>query len=103
MEAPYSEKDVLMRVADGDETAFKLVFELYGKLLYPFLYRTVKSSAVAEELIQEVMLRVWLNRDKLPGIDYPRQWIFKIASNLAFTAIQRRLKEGQVMQTLGKD
>jgi len=92
-----------MRVAGGDETAFKRIFELYAKLLYPFLYRTVKSSVVAEELIQEVMLRVWLNRDKLPSIDYPRQWIFKIATNLAFTAIQRTLKEGQVMQTLGKD
>ena len=102
MEAPFSERELLMHVAEGDEKAFKQVFELYAKLLYPFLFRTVKSSELAEELIQEVMLRVWLNRDKLPGIGYPRQWIFKIATNLALTSIQRRLTEGQIINTLSK-
>ena len=102
MEPPYSEKELLMQVAEGDEKAFRQVFELYAKLLYPFLFRTVKSSVLAEELIQEVMLRVWINRDKLPGINYPRQWIFKIATNLAFTSIQRKITEGQAIDTLSK-
>jgi RNA polymerase sigma-70 factor (ECF subfamily) len=100
--ASYEEKLLLLNVAEGDEKAFRQVFELYGKLLFPFLFRLVKSGALAEELIQEVMLRVWLNRDKLPGIQHPRQWIFRIASNLAYTVLQRRLQEGQIFEEISR-
>ncbi len=98
--SPYDEKTLLLQVADGDEKAFKQLFELYGKLLYPFLFRTVKSKASAEELIQETMLKVWLNRDRLPSIDHPRKWIFKIASNIAYTGLQRHLLEERIISEL---
>lgn len=98
---PYTnEKELLLSVADGDENAFRLLFELYAKLLYPFLYRTVKSQELAEEMIQEVMLKVWLNRDKLPELDYPRQWIFRVAANLSYTAIKRSLHESRIIKEL---
>ena len=58
----YDERELLLRVAEGDESAFTQVFNLYARLLFPFLARITKSKAVAEELIQEVLLRVWINR-----------------------------------------
>lgn len=53
----------------------------------------VKSDSIAEEVVQETFLRVWLNRDQLPGIEYPRSWIFSIASNLCFNFFRSQLRE----------
>jgi RNA polymerase sigma-70 factor (family 1) len=94
------EKELLLKIAEGNEKAFIQLFELYGKLLYPFLYRTVKSKPIAEELIQETMLKVWLNRDRLSSIDHPRKWIFRIASNLAYTGLKRHLLEKRIIDEL---
>ena len=97
---PNNEKELMLLVSEGNEKAFKELFEFYGKLLFPFLFNVVKSAAIAEELIQEVMLRIWIHRDKLPEIEVPRKWVFRIASNLAFTFLQRRLKEHQIIGSL---
>jgi len=97
---PYNEKELMLLVSEGNERAFKELFELYGKLLFPFLFSVVKTAAIAEEIIQEVMLRIWIHRDKLPEVEIPRKWVFRIASNLAFTFLQRRLKEQQIIGSL---
>lgn len=96
----YDEAVILRQVADGDEAAFKKLYRQYGKLLYPFLLRSVKKHEHAEELIQETMLRVWLNRTTLPTLDNARNWIFRIASNLAITAIRKQLAEGRAVAKL---
>ncbi len=93
----YDEKELLLRVAEGDESAFTHVFNLYARLLFPFLTRITKSKAVAEELIQEVLLRVWINRDKLPELKQPRSWIFRIASNLAYTWMHKKALEDKII------
>lgn len=98
----YEEKLLLMNIAEGNEKAFRQLFELYGKLLFPYLFRLVKSGTLAEELIQEVMLRVWLSRDKLPGLQHPRQWIFRIASNLAYTVLQRQMQERRILEEISR-
>lgn len=82
-----------MLIAEGDEQAFTRLFKIYGNQLYPTMLRITKSAGVAEELIQEVMLRIWVSRDKLPGIENPRAWIFRIATNLAITWLRKQLTE----------
>lgn len=89
----YNEKELLRQIAEGNEQAFSQLFAIYAKLLYPFLYNIGKSQWMAEEFIQETMLKVWLHRDKLPEIEYPRAWIYRISSNLALSYIQKKLVE----------
>lgn len=83
------EKDLFLRIAEGDEPAFRALYHLYGKLLLPFLVKLTGSQDMADEIIQEVFLRVWLYRDKLPEIDHPRAWIFQIGSNQAHTWLKK--------------
>lgn len=97
---PYEEKQLLNSVAEGDETAFRLVFDYYGQLLFPYLRRLLRSAEPAEEIVQETMLRVWLSRDRLPEIEFPTPWVFKIAANLAYNTLQRRLKEEGILRSL---
>jgi RNA polymerase sigma-70 factor (ECF subfamily) len=83
------EKALLLRIAEGDESAFRELYQLYGKLLFPFLVRLTGSEDIADEIIQEVFLRVWFSRDRLPAVDYPRAYIFRIASNRAYDWLKR--------------
>jgi RNA polymerase sigma-70 factor (ECF subfamily) len=86
------EKELFLQIADGSEPAFRELYYSYGRLLSPFLVRLAGSQDLADEIIQEVFLRVWLYRDKLPGVEHPRAWLFQIASNQAHTWLAKSLK-----------
>jgi RNA polymerase sigma factor (sigma-70 family) len=82
---PYDEKELLLRIADGDEKAFTILYKKYARLLIPFLNRLTRNSGVAEDIIQQALLSAWLHRSELPTLDNFKQWIFRVASNKAST------------------
>jgi RNA polymerase sigma factor (sigma-70 family) len=73
------EKLLFERIADGNEAAYRQLVNLYVPLLGPMIYGIVKSQLVVEDIVQETLLRIWINRDQLPGIEKPRSWILRIA------------------------
>jgi RNA polymerase sigma factor (sigma-70 family) len=85
----HIEKELFYRIAEGDEMAFKELYNSYGKILFPFLFKLTNAADIADEIIQEVFLRIWLYRHKLPDVEYPRAWIFKIASNQTYDWLKK--------------
>lgn len=85
---PINEKDLLLRIADGEEEAFRQIFHQYLELVKKPLFAITKSVAVTDDLIQETFLRVWLHRDKLPHVEHFRSWVLHIAYNLGFTYLR---------------
>lgn len=83
-----NEKELFRLIAEGDEAAFRKLFHQYVPLLYPMMQKITRSDTVTNDIIQETFLRVWMNRDKLPGIEYPRAWILRIAYYRAFTFLR---------------
>ncbi|GAB3428076.1 RNA polymerase sigma factor [Niabella aquatica] len=73
----YTDKEWFALIAEGDETAFRHIFEDYTRSLRPFLLKMDATGFLMEEVIQETMLKVWLRRDQLPLVEYPRSWVFK--------------------------
>jgi RNA polymerase sigma-70 factor (ECF subfamily) len=73
----HNEKDLLLQVATGDEAAFRQLYTLYEKLLIPYLIELTKSDFIAEDLVQETMLRVWLNRENINTLEYPRAYMYR--------------------------
>jgi RNA polymerase sigma-70 factor (family 1) len=96
----HNEKELLIRIADGDEAAFAELFHFYTARLHLHVASLVKSAPIAEEIIQETFLRVWMNRDKLPGIEFPRAWIFSIASNICFNHLRQQLRKEKHLRVL---
>lgn len=96
------ELELFRETAAGNEQAFGRLFAIYARLLYPFLYRIVKSPLMAEEFIQETMLRVWLHRDKLPELEHPRAWVYRVAANLAFSHLQKEMTAAKVNQHISR-
>ena len=65
----------------GDAQAFDAIFRMYGKRLYYFALGYLKSKPEAEEVVQEVFLKIWKNREGLnPELSF-KAYLFKIAFN----------------------
>ena len=74
-----TEKEYLVALKNNDIQAFDKLFKEYGKRLYYFAYGYLKSKTEAEEVVQEVFLKIWRNRKQLkPDLSF-KAYIFKIA------------------------
>ncbi len=93
------EADLLLLVSEGNEPAFKALFALYARLLFPFLARLTGSETDAEEIIQETLLRVWIHRDELPALEKPRSWLFRVASNQAYNWLAAKASQERTIKT----
>jgi RNA polymerase sigma-70 factor (ECF subfamily) len=83
-----SDVQLMLGVKAGDDTSFELLLQRYRRPLINFLYRMVRDSASAEDLAQEVFLRVYrARRDYAPDAKFTT-WLFRIATNLALNAIR---------------
>ncbi len=80
---PASDAAVMLRVAAGDEASFNFLVEKYHRPMIHFLFRMVRNQAVAEELAQEVFLRVYRARDSYRAEARFTTWLYRIATNLA--------------------
>jgi len=80
---PASDAAVMLRVAAGDEGAFNFLVGKHNRPVIHFLYRMVHNQAVAEELAQEVFLRVYRARDSYRAEARFTTWLYRIATNLA--------------------
>lgn len=80
---PNSDAAIMLRVAAGDEAAFNFLVQKYHRAMINFLYRMVHSQAVAEELAQEVFLRVYRSRESYRAEAKFTTWLYRIATNLA--------------------
>lgn len=66
------------------------LFEQYHAALFAYLYRLVNDREWAHDLCQESFLRIFRARGRLAQVSNPRAWIYRIATNVAFTALKRR-------------
>ena len=80
---PASDAAIMLRVAAGDESGFTYLVEKYHRAMVHFLFRMVHTQAVAEELAQEVFLRVYRSRESYRAEAKFTTWLYRIATNLA--------------------
>src|SRR6266536_6319765 len=80
--------ELMLRVKAGDEASFTLLLEKHRSAVIHFLYRMVQNQAVAEELAQEVFLRVYRSRSTYEPTAKFTTWLFRIATHLALNALR---------------
>ena len=78
-----SDAEFMLRVKTGDESAFSYLVEKYRRPMMNFMYRMVHNAAVAEDLAQEVFLRVYRSRESYEASAKFTTWLYRIATNLA--------------------
>lgn len=83
----------LKRVSEGDEQAFRIIFDRYRVKLFYFISNLVNSEATAEELVQEVFVRLWTSRTKLAEVENLDSYIFVTARNRTLDYIRSTITE----------
>lgn len=80
--AQLSDAEIMLRVRDGDDAGFGMLIEKYRSPIVHFMFRMVHNQAVAEELAQEVFLRVYRSRQTYRAEAKFSTWLYRIATNL---------------------
>src|SRR5215831_5256187 len=75
--------ELMLRVKEGDGASFGVLLEKYRSPVVHFLYRMIQNGPVAEELAQEVFLRVYRSRSTYEPTAKFTTWLFRIATHLA--------------------
>jgi len=83
-----SDVQLMLDVKAGDEASFEFLLRKYRSPLVNFLYRMVRDEATAEDLAQEVFLRVYRARKQYSPSAKFTTWFFRIATNLALNSVR---------------
>ncbi|MGA9982429.1 MAG: RNA polymerase sigma factor [Acidobacteriaceae bacterium] len=97
-----TDAEIMLRVREGDDGGFNFLIEKYRKAIVNFMYRMVHNQAVAEELAQEVFLRVYRSRQTYRAEAKFTTWLYRIATNLGVNHA-RDTKQERAAQTIYLD
>lgn len=81
--------EILLRVSNGDEQAYRTVFESYKTSIYSTVFNLSDDEFIAEEVLQDTFIRLWNYRNKLVEVDNFDAWIYRVAKNVFLTKIKK--------------
>lgn len=79
--AQLSDERLVALASKNNQEALEILVTRYLKIIYTFVYRAVTSREEAEDLTQEVFVKVWKNLDKFDANKTFKPWLYKIAKN----------------------
>jgi RNA polymerase sigma-70 factor, ECF subfamily len=95
-----SNNDLIKLLKKGDICAFDAVYERYCKRMYGFVIRYIKQEEDAEEIVQEVFLKIWESRKKIDTYSSFDSFIFTIAYNTTISLLRKRVNEKKYLEHL---
>lgn len=75
----YDESYCLLKIREGDERFFNLIFEKYRNRLFAYLFKITKSKESAEEIVLDVFLKLWHGREIIHAIEKLDAFLFRVA------------------------
>lgn len=89
MAADWDERSTLIALKAGDESAFREIFDQNFRKLYAFSFRLLKNKEQAEEVVNDTLMNVWTNRERL-NVDFPvAPYLYTITRRLALNALRQ--------------
>ena len=85
-----SDSELALRIKAGEKTAFQELFERYAPRIYQFSLSYLKNKADAEELVQDIFLKIWEKREMLDVSKNIKSFIFKVAVNTIYDFIRHK-------------
>lgn len=90
----YEEKELLFRIAEGDETAFQLLFKQNYASLVMYAERFGLSREDAEDVAMGVLGKLWQGREKLPEIRYLPAFLYRSVKNGCIDLLKKKKRAG---------
>jgi RNA polymerase sigma-70 factor (ECF subfamily) len=90
-----SERNELLKVSKGDEMAYNRLYYRYHQQLGKHVFRITNSMDLAEEIVQDVFLKIWLNREVLAGVQNFKAYLFVVSKNHTLNCLRKLSVERQ--------
>lgn len=89
----YDEKEILSQVATGDELAFSALLKKYHQLLGTYVLRFTRSRELTEEIVQDVFMKIWVNKEMLTTVADFRAYLFVLTKNHVLNCLKKQARE----------
>jgi RNA polymerase sigma factor (sigma-70 family) len=93
LSALQQETELLRSVSQGDERAFTTLYNHYHQRLGIHIYCITKSTELAEEIVHDVFLKIWLNRELLAEIENFPVYLYVVSKNAALNCLKKVARE----------
>lgn len=87
------ETELFSMVAKGNQKAFSEVYDHFEPRLFAFVCKMARSKTIAEEIVQELFIKLWTTRKRLAGVKNPKAYVFTMAANLTFNYLKKVARE----------
>lgn len=94
------EKELLLKLQQGDHRAFNSIYDRYKIQLGLRILRMVRSTEIAEELLQDLFLRLWNNRESIDTERPVKAYLYQIAKHMVIDLMRRATKEQHILQQI---
>lgn len=88
-EIPRDDEMLLAEIARGDHHAFRMLFDRYQHRVYSYSIKFLRSEALAEEIVQEVFIKIWLGRAQLGDIGNFGGYLRVVTKNTTLNALKK--------------
>lgn len=86
----FSDEQLIAKYLSGDEKSFEILIKRYLKPIYSFVYRYVGNVQDAEDITQDIFVKVWRHLKRFNRKKSFKTWIFSIAKNSAVDFIKKK-------------
>jgi len=94
------ERDLLLRLQQGDSDAFNSIYVLYQRRIAWNLLRLLKSEELVQDVMQDLFLKVWDNRRNIDPSKSFRSYLFKIAENMVYDIFRKATLDEKLFEQL---
>lgn len=96
----HNEKMLLALIAQGDENAFRQLYDQYFSRLSSYVFKLCKSTYITEDVLQEVFIKLWTSRSVLSQVEIPEAFILSIAKNTTVDWLRKLSKRTSLIADL---
>jgi RNA polymerase sigma-70 factor (ECF subfamily) len=99
----YEEAKLIALLAADSEYAFQLLFDRHRNFIYRLAIRYLKSPAIAQEVVQDVFLKLWVQRKNLHSDKRLEPWLHRVAKNHIINQLEKLANEWKAIGALSKN
>ena len=100
---PFDELQLIRKMAEGDMNSFDAIYWKYYKAVHGNIFKLVQDNASAEDILQDVFLSLWENREKIDVARSLAGWLFVTSYNRSMTFLKKRLREKVLSNVVEQD
>ncbi|MBO9634252.1 MAG: RNA polymerase sigma-70 factor [Chitinophagaceae bacterium] len=100
MNTHNQDKQLLHQIAQGDENAFRQLFDQYRDLIFSFSFHLTQSDIIARDMVQDIFVKIWTHRQTLDQVHNIRAWMLRLTRNHVLNGLRRKAHEEALLREI---